>query len=81
MSLLFLIVVLAALIACLPRWSFSRDWGYGPSGVLGLVLLILLIGGRRIARNRGDRQKVRGTVGVMAACVAAVLLLTVIWMR
>jgi hypothetical protein len=27
----------------LPAWPYSRDWGYGPSGFLGVVLLILLI--------------------------------------
>jgi hypothetical protein len=31
------------LIGALPRWSHSRQWGYAPSGGLGLVLVILLI--------------------------------------
>jgi len=43
MSFLFLIVVLAALIAVLPRWSFSKDWGYGPSIGLGLVFILALM--------------------------------------
>jgi hypothetical protein len=43
MSTLLLIIILLALVAGLPHWNYSRDWGYGPSGVLGLVLLLLLI--------------------------------------
>jgi hypothetical protein len=27
----------------LPRWEYSRNWGYGPSGGLGLLVVILLI--------------------------------------
>lgn len=39
-----LIVVCAmALVGVLPRWSYSRDWGYGASGGLGLLLLIVVI--------------------------------------
>jgi hypothetical protein len=36
-TIFFLLIVGAALIASLPRWSFSRDWGYGPSVGFGLV--------------------------------------------
>jgi len=43
MSLLFLVLVLAALIAVLPRWSFSKDWGYGPALGLGLVFIIAVM--------------------------------------
>jgi hypothetical protein len=38
-----LIVLVLLLIGALPSWSYSRDWGYYPSGGLGLVLIILLI--------------------------------------
>jgi hypothetical protein len=31
------------LLGGLPRWNYSRDWGYGPSGGLGLVLAVVLI--------------------------------------
>ncbi len=41
-GLLVLIIVLA-LIGALPNWGYSRDWGYGPSGVLGTVLVLLLL--------------------------------------
>jgi hypothetical protein len=39
--LLFLFLVLL-LIAALPRWPYSRRWGYAPSSGLGLLLIIIL---------------------------------------
>ncbi len=36
-------VLVVMLLGALPRWSHSRDWGYFPSGGLGLVVLILVI--------------------------------------
>jgi hypothetical protein len=38
-----IVVVILMLFGTLPRWGHSRSWGYGPSGGLGLVLLILVI--------------------------------------
>lgn len=43
MGLVLLIVVLVLLVGGLPRWNHSRNWGYAPSGGLGLVLLILVV--------------------------------------
>jgi len=40
---ILLIVVVLLLIGAIPSWPHSRGWGYGPSGVLGLVLIVLLI--------------------------------------
>lgn len=40
---ILLIVLVLLLIGALPSWGHSRNWGYGPSGGLGLVVLILLI--------------------------------------
>lgn len=39
--LVFLLVLLV--VGGLPRWNYSRNWGYGPSGVLGVVLAILVV--------------------------------------
>jgi len=44
-----LIVVVLMLIGVIPSWSHSRSWGYGPTGILGLiavVVLVLLVMGR-----------------------------------
>jgi hypothetical protein len=38
-----LIILILMLVGTLPTWPHSRDWGYFPSGGLGLVVLILLI--------------------------------------
>jgi hypothetical protein len=43
MGLLLLVIVLVLLLGGLPTWPHSRSWGYGPSGVLGVLLVILLV--------------------------------------
>lgn len=40
---ILLIVLVLLLIGAAPTWRHSRDWGYGPSGGLGLVLVVILI--------------------------------------
>jgi hypothetical protein len=42
MTILIILLILA-LIGGLPRWGYSRSWGYAPSGLLGTVVVILLI--------------------------------------
>ena len=42
-STLLLVVLILALVGALPSWPHSRSWGYGPSGLLGLVLVVLLV--------------------------------------
>jgi len=42
LTILFIVLILA-LIGSVPAWPHSREWGYYPSGGVGLVLLILLI--------------------------------------
>lgn len=39
---LLLIVLVLMLIGAIPAWPHSRSWGYGPSGGLGLVVVIIL---------------------------------------
>ena len=54
-TIFFLVLVGAALIAALPRWSFSRDWGYGPSIGFGLVFcLAVLIAVTQALNGIGD---------------------------
>jgi hypothetical protein len=43
MGLILLIVVIALLLGVIPRWGYSRNWGYGPSGVLGVVLVVVVV--------------------------------------
>jgi hypothetical protein len=38
-----LIVLLLLLIGAFPAWPYSRGWGYGPSGVLGTVLIVVVV--------------------------------------
>jgi hypothetical protein len=40
---ILLVILILALIGVIPSWPHSRNWGYGPSGGIGLVVLILLI--------------------------------------
>ncbi len=42
-STLLLIVLILALVGAVPSWPYSRDWGYYPSGLLGLVVLVMVI--------------------------------------
>jgi len=38
-----LIVVVLLLIGAIPSWPHSRSWGYGPSGILGVVAVVVLV--------------------------------------
>jgi uncharacterized protein DUF3309 len=40
---ILLIVLVLLLIGAVPTWPYSRAWGYGPSSILGIVVLILLV--------------------------------------
>jgi len=42
-GLILLIILVLALVGVLPAWPHSRGWGYGPTGGVGLVVLILVI--------------------------------------
>lgn len=40
---ILIIILILILIGALPSWGYSRDWGYFPSGGIGLVLIIIFI--------------------------------------
>jgi hypothetical protein len=42
-GLILLIVLIVLLMGGLPRWGYSRNWGYGPSSGVGMVLVVLLV--------------------------------------
>ena len=43
MVTVLIVIAVLMLLGAIPAWPHSRNWGYGPSGGLGLVLLILVI--------------------------------------
>jgi hypothetical protein len=40
---ILIVILILALLGALPRWTHSRDWGYAPTGGVGLVLLIVVV--------------------------------------
>jgi len=40
---ILIVILVMAILGVLPRWSHSREWGYAPSGGIGLVLVIVLV--------------------------------------
>ncbi|MFZ2018374.1 MAG: DUF3309 family protein [Methyloceanibacter sp.] len=43
LTTVLIIILILILLGAVPSWPYSRGWGYGPSGVVGLVLVIVLI--------------------------------------
>lgn len=41
-STIVLIIVVLLLLGALPSWPYSRGWGYYPSGILGVILVVVL---------------------------------------
>jgi hypothetical protein len=42
-GMILLIILILALIGVIPAWPHSRSWGYGPTGGVGLVVVILVV--------------------------------------
>ena len=42
-SLVLVVLLIVVLLAVLPAWPYSTGWGYYPSGILGLVVVVLII--------------------------------------
>ncbi len=40
---ILIVILILALFGALPRWSHSRNWGYAPTGGLGLILVIVVV--------------------------------------
>jgi Protein of unknown function (DUF3309) len=40
---ILLIILILILVGALPNWGYSRGWGYGPSGILGVLVVVLLV--------------------------------------
>lgn len=43
MSTILIVLLVLMFLGAFPSWNHSRNWGYGPSGGLGLILVILVI--------------------------------------
>ena len=55
LSTILLILVILLLIGAVPAWPYSRGWGYGPSGLLGVILLISVSLGSLRLLKRGSQ--------------------------
>jgi hypothetical protein len=43
MGLILLIILIVLLLGAVPTWPHARSWGYGPSGLVGLLVVVLLV--------------------------------------
>ena len=43
LTTILVIILILVLIGALPTWGHSRAWGYGPSGIVGVILVVVLI--------------------------------------
>lgn len=43
LSTLLIVILVLILIGALPAWPYSANWGYGPGGIVGVILIILVI--------------------------------------
>ncbi len=43
LSTVLIVILILLLIGAIPNWGYSRSWGYFPSGIIGVVLVIVII--------------------------------------
>jgi len=43
LSTILIVILILLLIGAIPNWGYSRSWGYFPSGIVGVVLVIVII--------------------------------------
>jgi len=43
LTTILIILLILILIGALPRWPYSAGWGYGPGGIVGVILIIVII--------------------------------------
>ena len=43
MGTILLVVLVLLLLGAFPRWNYSKNWGYGPSGILGVILIVVVV--------------------------------------
>jgi hypothetical protein len=42
-STILIVLLILLLLGALPKWDHSRNWGYGPSGGVGLIVIVLVV--------------------------------------
>jgi len=40
---ILIIILILLLIGAIPRWGYSSGWGYGPSGIVGVILIVIIV--------------------------------------
>ena len=40
---ILLVILILLLLGAIPSWPYSRGWGYGPSGILGVLVVVILV--------------------------------------
>ena len=40
---ILIVILVLALLGAVPSWGHSRNWGYGPSGIVGVLLLVVVV--------------------------------------
>jgi Protein of unknown function (DUF3309) len=43
LSTVLIVLLILLLLGAIPSWPYSRGWGYGPSGLVGIILIIILV--------------------------------------
>lgn len=43
MTTILIIILILILVGALPSWGYSRNWGYGPSGLVTILLIVLIV--------------------------------------
>jgi hypothetical protein len=43
MTTLLIVVLILILLGVTPRWRYSAGWGYGPSGIVGVLLIVVIV--------------------------------------
>lgn len=42
-TIILIVILVLALLGAIPSWGHSRNWGYGPSGIVGVLLLVVVV--------------------------------------
>jgi hypothetical protein len=43
LSTILIVILILLLIGAFPRWGYSTGWGYGPSGLFGVLLIVVIV--------------------------------------